>query len=343
MKTNKEYGSDFHYISDQEYRRDSKTDFFDSEVQFYFSGRVALKAILSESIKNQSLKKIYVPSYYCHEVYEFIKDLNIIIEYYDCDPIKNELPNDIKDINSHGLLIVNYFGLSSPSFEGYKNLIIIEDLTHNLELISDSKADYVFGSLRKVLPVPVGGFVKSKKAMPQLEEITFAEEVALEKLTGMVLKKKYLDGSFKEKQVFRELLINAETSFENNHTFTSLPSLIEKYFFELETEKIISVKKKNSFLAKENLIVNSNFSLLTNNFNTEFALILKFESNEHRDELKSYLISKQIYPMVLWPNQIYENDILLEKTILFVHIDFRYSSDDILHITNTINYFYNGA
>jgi len=343
MEKNKEYGSDFHYISDQEYRRDSKTDFFGSEVQFYFSGRVALKVILSESIKNQSLKKIYVPSYYCHEVYEFIKDLNIIIEYYDCDPIKNELPNDIKDINGYGLLVVNYFGLSSPSFEGYKNLIIIEDLTHNLELISESKADYVFGSLRKVLPVPVGGFVKSKKSLPQLEKSAFAEDVALEKLTGMVLKKKYLDGSFKEKQVFRELFINTETSFEHNHTFTSLPSLIEKYFFELETEKIISVKKKNSFLAKENLIVNSNFSLLTNNFNTEFALILKFESNEQRDELKSYLISKQIYPMVLWPNQIYENDILLEKTILFIHIDFRYSSDDILHITNTINHFYNGA
>ena len=59
MEKNKEYGSDFHYISDQEYRRDSKTDFFGSEVQFYFSGRVALKAILSESIKNQSLKKIF--------------------------------------------------------------------------------------------------------------------------------------------------------------------------------------------------------------------------------------------------------------------------------------------
>src|SRR5690606_8544524 len=134
-----------------------------------------------------------------------------------------------------------------------------------------------------------------------------------------------------------------ETSFENNQTFASLPSLIEKYFFELDTKKIISVKKNNSLLVKENLIMNSNFALLSNSLNTEFALILKFKSNKQRDELKSYLISKQIYPMVLWPNQIYENDILLEKTILFIHIDFRYSSEDILHITNTINHFYNGA
>src|SRR5690606_31711230 len=151
-------------------------------------------------------------------------------------------------INGYGLFVVNDFGLSSQSFEGCKNLIVIEDITHNMEFISESKADYAFGSLRNVLPVPVGGFVRSMKAIHHLEETTFAEEVALEKLMGMVLKKKYLEGSFKEKQVFRELFINAETSFENNETFTSLPSLIEKYFFELDTEKIISLKKNNSFL-----------------------------------------------------------------------------------------------
>lgn len=340
---NREYGSDFHYISSQIYREDKNTCFFEKEVQFYFSGRVALKAVLLDSIAHRSLNKLYIPSYYCHEVYEYIKDLNIIIEFYECNPLKNDLPIDIKDVSDYGIIVVNYFGLGSPSLTSYKNLITIEDLTHNLELIEESNADYVFGSLRKILPMPVGGFVKTKNTLSQLTKSDFAEEVTLEKLTGMVLKKKYLEGTFKEKEVFRDLLMNAETSFENSQTFTSLPLLLENYFFELEIAKIIDIKKKNSNLAKENLISHSSFSLLSNSLNTEFGLILKFESPEQRDELKIYLVSKQIYPMILWPNQIYQNDILLEMTILFIHIDFRYSSEDILYITNTINYFYNNA
>jgi len=340
---NREYGSDFHYISSQIYREDKNTCFFEKEVQFYFSGRVALKVVLLDSIAYRSLNKLYVPSYYCHEVYDYIKDLNIVIEFYECNPLKNKLPADIEDKIDHGIIVVNYFGLGSPSLTGYKNLITIEDLTHNLELIEESNADYVFGSLRKILPMPVGGFVKTKNTLSQLTKSDFAEEVTLEKLTGMVLKKKYLEGTFKEKEVFRDLLMNAETSFENSQTFTSLPLLLENYFFELEIAKIIDIKKKNSNLAKENLIAHSSFSLLSNSLNTEFSLILKFESVEQRDELKNYLISKQIYPMVLWPNQIYQDDMILEKTILFIHIDFRYSSEDILHITNNINHFYNNA
>ena len=340
---NREYGSDFHYVDSKIYRQNKNAFFFREEVQFYFSGRAALKAVLLDSITHRSLNKLYVPSYYCHEVYEYIKDLDIVIEFYECNPLKNELPVDIKDVSDYGIIVVNYFGLGSPSLAGYKNLITVEDLTHNLELITESTADYVFGSLRKILPMPVGGFVKAKRTLSHLPKTDVAEEITLEKFAGMFLKKKYLEGSFKEKQVFRELFINAEISFENSQTFTSLPSLIENYFSELDIVKIIDKKKKNSNLAKENLIVHSNFSLLSNSLNTEFALILKFESAEQKDELKSYLISKQIYPMVLWPNQIFQNDILLERTILFIHIDFRYTSEDILYITNTINYFYNNA
>lgn len=342
--TNKEYGSDFHYLDNSDFKVNKKsTKLFNGTEQLYFSGRVALRAIISNGIERHSWKKIYIPTYYCHEVYVFVRDLNIEFEWYECNPLQNILPTYIKDIDKCAVLVVNYFGISIPDFSHLKNCAVIEDVTHDLSLITQSKADNVFGSLRKILPVPVGGFVKSKEKLRAIDASLMAEEVALEKLTGMFLKKKYLSGSFKDKETFRQLLITAENSFENCKTFGRLPLMIESYFSDLDIDKIIKAKQSNSILAKQNLKSNSKFKLLSNNENTEFALILWFESPQCRDELRSYLITKQIYPMILWPNQFKYDDIVLEKSLLFIHIDFRYTTKDIIFITDTINNFYNNA
>lgn len=341
---NKEYGSDFHYLNNSAFKVNKRSnELFDGTEQLYFSGRVALKAILSNGIEKHNWQKIYVPSYYCHEVYEFIKDLNIELEYYEFNPLETKIPLSISDKKNNVLLVVNYFGIQSVNYSHYKNMVKIEDLTHDFQKVNDSEADYVFGSLRKVLPLPVGGFVKSKERLPKIDSSLVAEEVALEKLSGMLLKKKYLDGNFKDKSIFRKLLIDAENSFENKNIFASLPSLIENYFLDLDIDKIIKEKQSNNILVKQNLKPNTKFTLLSNNENTEFALILKFELSQHRDELRSHLISKQIYPMVLWPNQFKQNDMLLEKSLLFIHTDFRHTPKDIVFITDIINCFYNHA
>lgn len=339
-----EFGSDFHYISNSDLRiSNGFADFFKGIEQLYFSGRAALRAIISNGINKHSWKKIYIPTYYCQEVYDFVTDLNIEFEFYDCNPVQNLLPSFIEDDDKCAVLVVNYFGISIPDFAHLKNSAIIEDLTHDLSLINQSKADYVFGSLRKVLPVPVGGFVKSKEKLQEIASSLFSEEVALEKLSGMVLKKKYLEGKIKEKDIFRNLLIEAEHSFENLKTYTSLPLLVKEFFSELNISKIISSKKHNSLLAKKQIRSNAKFDLLTSNSDSEYAIILKFHNTEEREELRKYLIKHNIYPMVLWPNQINEKDLILENTLLFVHIDFRYSFEDVQFITKIINQYSNNA
>lgn len=341
---NKEYGSDFHYINNPDFRINSgDVSLFDGTEQLYFSGRVALRAIISNGINKHSWEKIYIPTYYCQEVYDFVIDLNIEFIFYECNPLQNLLPTFIEDDHKCAVLVVNYFGISIPDFAHLKNIAIIEDLTHDLSLINQSNADYVFGSLRKVLPVPVGGFVKSKEELQMIPSSLFSEEVALEKFSGMLFKKKYLDGKIKEKDTFRSLLIEAENSFENHQTYTSLPSLVHDYFFGLDICKIISSKKSNSLQAKSKIKTNSKFELLKSALDSEYALILKFHKTEDRDELKKHLVKHKIYPMVLWPNQINEDDIKLENTLLFVHIDFRYSFEDVQFITKIINQYSNNA
>ena len=53
------------------------------------------------------------------------------------------------------------------------------------------------------------------------------------------------------------------------------------------------------------------------------------------------LIEHNIFPAILWPDQFKKNDKQLEKTLLFVHTDFRYNSDDISEITHQIKEFVN--
>jgi hypothetical protein len=59
-----------------------------------------------------------------------------------------------------------------------------------------------------------------------------------------------------------------------------------------------------------------------------------------RDKLKSFLISKNIFPAVLWPHQMESKAIETQQRVLFVHVDFRYEDEDIRYIANTINDFF---
>ena len=112
-------------------------------------------------------------------------------------------------------------------------------------------------------------------------------------------------------------------------------------FAQLNIERILETKKKNLNLA---------FSLLKNNskvvYNIGFAnekalgLLLKVPSFQDREKLKAFVISKNIFPSVLWPNQIEERDIDTEKKVLFLHMDYRYDSGDIKYITNTLNQYF---
>ena len=338
---NKEYGSDFHYVTLTDFQlSSSKSSFFDSFTKFYFSGRSALRAILLHGVSNYHWKKIYLPTYYCHEVYDFISDIGLEVEYYLCNPYHNQLPKTIDDNGNNVLVIVDYFGVNFPEVSHLKSIIKIEDVTHNLGAFHESKSDYVFGSLRKTLPIPVGGFVRSKEKLPDIGVSSCANAIAQEKKTGMLLKSKYLIGESVDKAVFGKVLIDAEHAFSNVDSFSEMPNEVVDIIKRIDVCKILSLKKKNSQLVKQQIIKSDTFSLVISSNDTEFALIFKFEKHKERERFKKYLISKAIFPLVLWPNQLNIIDKEIEQTLLFLHLDFRYSAEDITYIVNQINQYF---
>lgn len=337
---NKEFGSDFNYIEGDNYL--NKTSLFESEkISLLFSGRVALFNLLNFGIKKYKWNKIGFPSYYCHEVVDFCRKLPIEIIYYNYNPFSNIQNIEWDDDDKSVLVNVDYFGLKKIDTSFLKKSVIIDDLTHNLLGIKDSKADYCFGSLRKQLPVGVGGFCLGIR-----EDVTFlvpfndfANKIALQKLSAMFLKSEYLAGNFENKNIFRDLFIDAEHKFESFQTNSKLPEIIKSQLFALSEENLIQKTWNNIDQAIAKLKLKK-CKVIDSDIKTRFGLVLVFEENILRNKLRSYLIENNIYPAVLWPFQKKESDIFYENRTLFIHLDYRYSWEDIDFIVLKINEFF---
>jgi len=331
---NREFGSDFHFYQCNNGIREvslinSTTD------SLFFSGRVALYNILDYGIRNYGWKRVGFPSYYCHEVVVFCETLPIEIFYYPYNPFQ---PSSFEwvDDEQHVFINVDFFGLGLMSTDFIQKSVVVEDLSNNLLKLVESKANYCFASLRKQLPVPVGGISKDflLKYSPINDGNQFPEDVASEKIAAMFLKAKYLDGEFKAKQVYRNLYIKSEKSFSSCHTNSYIPTSAKNILLNLSHKELINKTHKNIKLAKDLLKNYPIFKLLTSKKNTEMGLMLIFENKEIRDSLKTHLLKKNIYPSILWPNQKTETDKYFEDRFLFVHVDFRYTSNDIQYIIN---------
>jgi len=339
---NKEYGSDFHYINEGSFRIAGKEgNVFSHVPNLYYSGRAALYAIIENGISQYAWSKIYVPSYYCQEVYDFVRPLNIQIECYQYHPFSKSLDFSFEDEKSHVLLVVNYFGIDMLDVDPYKNLVVIEDLTHNLLAIDTSNADYVFGSLRKILPLPAGGFAKAlnQHQLPLPSESLAAEQAAFRKWTAMYLKKQYLEKGQDVKPLFRSLFTSGEEDFGEDWTNSELPSIIKPYLYSLNVEQIVKAKRENAAIITQLIRQNDLFEVISSPSFNQFGCILRFRSGETRDLLKRCLVEKAIYPFILWPDQITEMDKAIADSLLFLHIDFRYNEEDMNYLAEIINSF----
>lgn len=343
---NKEYGSDFHLVTNQQFLLNNNQEnlFTKNNFSLFFSGRVALYNLLNDGIKNNNWTKVYVPSFYCHEVIHFINNLPIEVIYYDFNPFLDSENKEFKfeDFQTNAVVNVFYFGIKKLNLDSYKNIIQIEDVTHNILESERSKADYCFGSLRKELPVPVGGFCSSpkNKSLPLGKNNFESEKVSIQKLTAMYLKNLYLSGNWENKNEIRNLFIDAESKFEIEDTNTLIPQTSSAILSQIDCKTILETKHKNIKQAlsllenKEGLIFNIN-----SKNNSVFGLIVQCKNATLQAQLKSFLIGNSIYPAVLWPNQKKHRDIEIEKQILFIHLDYRYDENEIKIIVNTINAF----
>lgn len=338
----KEYGSDFHIISERRTLTSQIDNYLPDSTNYYLSGRAALYAILEYGISEFGWNTLYLPSYYCKDVNKYIDKLPIKVEEYQFNPFCNNFNFEdyFNDIATNVIINVDYFGLTCLDFSSYQNLMVIDDFTHNLERVKDSTAHYVFGSLRKILPIPSGGFLGSNKNMftPSGKDTDIGFLASIKKLAGMCLKKDFIDTGRGEKNKFRELYQEGESLLNLSTGSASMPLLSESFLKELDVKFILSSKRENIKQGLSLLTVDQ--SIILNRGENDLGLIFILENKEERDSFKSFLVSSRIYPAILWPNQSNKEDIKAENKMLFIHVDYRYGKEDIVYITNKINLFF---
>lgn len=311
------------------------------KINFLASGRDALYGLLLELTQNNqgSNFKIWIPSYYCHSLTMTLHKSHHI-NIYESRPYE---PINISNYFTENDLIVvpEYFGHKSCiQFRGNPRIIL--DKTHNpiTNYTYEYDVDYIFGSLRKVLPIADGGFYirndnssnrTDLEANYPISDTHMSSYEAIAK--AMQLKTNYLDGIISKKEDYLDLYSYGESQIGTDITPSGILSNSTLISYA-DIQYYISARINNNRMLKSLFNKHSlNFKFI----DTTLFFTLSFTSATERDSFKMHLIGNNIYPSVLWPvNSKYmlKDDIKLSKTTLVLPTDFRYNFEDMEYIVS---------
>lgn len=170
------------------------------------SGRTALQIVIRE-VRDRTARDsnramvAYLPSYCCDAVLDPFVKAGFELKFYRVGiGSHNRLSCEVNfDERCDVFFATSYFGYSSTTMglamAAFKErgIVVIEDATHRLLSGAgvDSRADYTFGSLRKWIAAPSGGFARAKtgKLSTELRPPGEAASVGAE---AMRLKARYI-------------------------------------------------------------------------------------------------------------------------------------------------------
>lgn len=333
-----EFGSDFHFISS--FRGSDIFCQHYADARYYASGRQALKALYEQ----EHWKRIWMPDYFCYEVINSFQKSGMNIVFYQDNPLifKNDFSDlDFKD--GDALVRVNYFGLKAKLNNKSISIPVVEDHTHDLigHWAMQSEADWCFGSLRKTLPLALGGVLWSPKGLPLSSDISLVEkcsEIALERYKAMQMKADYLRNGG-DKAVFREKYLITEEEID------TLPlSTIDKESYDIigdfDVKLWTETKTENWRIVAER--IGNRFQILPyeKRLNVHpFSIVILSESQEERERFRQYLIQNSIYPAILWrvPKTASKESFDFGNRMLSIHCDARYNCQAIERMCEIIN------
>jgi hypothetical protein len=314
--------------------------------QLFYTGRQALLFLIKMLSETTPINRIWLPEYYCKHVTAWLEENLDTIAFYNINPFEQEgtlnfeemaAPNDIVILN-------NYWGVFEYGIERKPNApIYIEDHTHGWlsEGCMKSKADYCFASLRKSLPIPMGGICwKPNGVLPAMNQLATEDQhfypIWEQSQRAMALKSRFIKGVDRdiEREDFLHLFSATEAGLNANFNLVAMKeehkAIIGKY---LDTN-YLDHKKRNRHFLRNNLNPNNHFKILDHHSKTTFGLQVLFQEEQTYLDFRDYLIQHQIYPSTLWPGNKKEG---LWHHMLNIHIDFRYSLEDMAYLTTCIN------
>lgn len=340
-----ESGSDFHFCEDTDFLADPQGSepIAGPTLALFISGRTALAALIRFGMQQHGWTNIYFPSYYCHDVIDYVRQTGIHIHSYPYNPFtdQEDAASQVPDQAGAVVVCVNYFGAFRTTPNRFTRTMVIEDVTHDILSYKTSVADFCFGSLRKELPVPAGGFctVPAGTTKPAPVHWQHGESVAATKLSAMYLKSRFLQGHA-DKDTYRKLFAEGEAMLAHCPQDAAMPLLARAVLSSLNTRAIGAARQDNLSSANKMLDLTNLDHKGVRIIARGLGLTILCSQQEQRDLLRSTLISKNIFPAVLWPGQTNNQDKEIEARILFIHLDYRYGLRDVETIFHCINDFF---
>lgn len=340
-----EIGSEY-WKFDGELNNDNKNFWnIGNDVKFTLSGRTSIYYILKNILLKHNVQKVYMPSYSCSSMIQAFEDLGIEIEYYDVyynEGLKYNI--DFKQ-ECDIFFAMNYFGYSQTNMEEYiqkfkeKGKIIIEDITHSI--LSKKRysqySDYLVASLRKWFPVSSGGLAVAMNSSFELElENRQNQQLINTKNKAMQNKKQYIENKEGTKEEFLNQYTESNKILENDYKDYSIDLDSLKIIMGIDLEKIKNQRKENVKTIYEKLKNILEIRFLIDNYDEEDCLLFVpiLINNETRNNLRNYLISKNVYLPIHWPLEQKINNIF-DKELSLV-CDQRYKKEQIEEYINLL-------
>lgn len=336
-----EFGSDFHLMDN--FPEGKSIIELVGSCRLYANGRQALEAIAIHC----NIKRLWFPSYYCHESVVGLSHLGIAIKYYPCNPVDNQ-DDAIANLNvssGDGIVRMNFFGLNPKPKTPCGKFILIEDHSHCLtsDWAFNSEADWCFASLRKTMPVADGGILWSPIGRilpyePNSSQYSLLNSTA--RYAAMSLKTDYINGEKIDKQRFLTEFRRTEEVLDSL-PISSISQRSKSIVSELDIIGWNNLKQNNWNCMVNMIHTNEACTILKSQTpeSQPFSLILIFNSEEIREKVRMALIKNEVYPAVLWaiPEGNYRASIDFGNRMLSIHCDGRYTTDDIIELSNRIN------
>ena len=313
-------------------------------IAYLLSGRTALHFIIDDICNSRQVRKALLPSYCCESMILPFLQAGISVDFYcvDCDGIKYSFEHDADVV-----LLLDFFGyaidqnMEIASIEKKKGMTIIYDSTHKIngnQAVEDF-ADYTFCSYRKWAYCNFAVAVKKQGVFAACD--TLVEHECYLRLRENAAREKeyYMSGLQGEKQKFLADFGAAEQLLDDDCIgYSGTP-------VDLDVEEIVLRRRANAAYLIEELKQIPQIILwrgaIGNDDAPMFVPILL--DPEIRGELRSRLVSEQIYCPIHWPRSKYHGvcNELYDMELSLV-CDQRYDIADMARMVQVIKNYFNG-
>lgn len=316
----------------------------DYGVQWYDYGRSAIR-----NMPIPKDKKVLLPEFICDSVLKCFREDYIC--YYRIDDNFNIDYEDLKckiDDTVGCVFVVHYFGYiqNDEIMKAIREkadeygITVVEDVTQSLFSGQELYGDYIVASVRKWMPVPMGGVLYSKgsNALPDVSGLLVSNDNS--KAYGMVLKDMFLNTAYDTNSKYREIFVEAEERIDSDSEIRLLSDFSKYLIGCVDVYDLMERRKKNSLMLHnglDKLGINSIRSFE----DSECPLVYPLRVN-NRDAFRKYLMENRIYCAVHWPyagslSENRSNAIYNSETLISLPIDQRYGEKEIDYMIDVIS------